>query len=157
MGMIIDIRKYSLDQPLSSIHEAAKIKKGLFKKAKDNYWPYLEDNMSQISCELNTFIIADFLTYLDQVKNFKTVLESDSNRLSQSRGTGVVLFNNEDSEEIRKIISEPNFDIDLLKYAEELNGEYFDYSEIEMKENVSEFLKAISEANAEYGVLVNIG
>ena len=157
MGMLIDIRKYNTENGISQIYESAKVKKSLFKKAKDNYWNYLNENTTSIDNELKTYIIADFFAFLAMKKNFSFALESESNDLSNIRGTGVILVTENDSNEIIQITEESGFETDLLNYAKELNGEFFDYTPEELKRNISAFNQSLKETNSRVNLIINIG
>ncbi len=157
MSMIVDIRKYSLDNILSHLIESSVIKKKWFGKSTDNYWNYLDANSTKIDAELNSHIIADLLAYLDQEKKLKLGFENDSNTLSVNRGTGVLLIHPTEIAIITSIISEPKFMESFETYAKELNGEFFDYSKSEIVHNINEFKNAISTDDQNSCIILNIG
>lgn len=155
--MIVDIRKFSKNETLFEFQEAAKVSRNWYGKIKDNYWDFLDKKTILIDVELNFHIIVDFLTYLDQEKDQQMVLEADSNKLSELRGSGILIMDKKDVEDIVKIVSEVNFNIEFEQYSKDMDGELYDFTPDALKENVSEFIKAIKNADNEYFIIINLG
>lgn len=157
MSMIVDIRKYSLDNILVHLIEASVVKKKWFRKSIDRYWDYLDANSTQIHSELNSHIIVDLLAYLSEEKKIKFGFEADSNQISINRGTGVLILHPTDIEKMKSTFSDANFTESFEQYAKELNGEFFDYSMTEIDGTIKEFLAAISFEEPNVCLILNIG
>ena len=157
MALIVDVRKYNIDNIINDLVDSSKIKKNWFGKVTDRYWDYLEQTSKNLKTDLNAHVIADFFVYLVDHLKFKEVMNSYSKTLSDNRGAFIMILIADDMEFIINKISTADFISDFEKFCKELNGEFYDYSSDLLHENIKKLKSAFDEIDENNGLIINIG
>lgn len=157
MGLIVDIRKYNIDNIINDLVGASKIKKNWLGKLTDTYWDYLEQTTQEIKTGLNAHVTADFFVYLVDNLKFKEVLSSYSKTLSDNRNSFVIILLEDDIEFITNRISSLDFVSDFENFCKELNGEYYDYNSVLLNDNISKLKSAFDTVDKNSGLIINVG
>jgi hypothetical protein len=157
MGLLVDIRKYNLDNIINDLIDSSKIKKQWWGKRIDSYWSYLEQNSSTINSDLNAHIISDLFVYFIDKLSFKEILNKYSKTLSENRNTFVILLIIDDKEVLLDFVTRQSFDSDFEMFCKELNGEYYKYDIDGIAKNLQNFKSLLGEIDHNNGLIINIG
>jgi hypothetical protein len=157
MGLLVDIRKYNIDNVINDLVDASKIKKNWFGKTTDKYWDYLTETTKSIKIDLHSHIVSDFFVFLIDSKKFKELLSSYTKALSENRNSFVTLIISDDKEFILNEINKPDFVSDFERYCKDLNGEYYEYNFDQLTENVQAIRSVLDEVDDNSGLIINIG
>ena len=157
MGLIVDIRKYNIDNLINDLIDASKINKNWLGKVTDKYWDYLERTTNDLKTDLNAHVIADFFVYLVNNLKFKEGLNKYSKALSDNRNSFVMILLAGDMEFILNKINSENFISDFESFCINLNGEYYDYNQDLLNENINNLTLAFDEVDKNNGLIINIG
>lgn len=157
MGLVIDIRKFDIDNLINDLVDASKIKRNWLGKVTDIYWDYLGKATKEIKTDLNAYIIADFFIYLVDKIEFKETLSRYSKTLSDNRNQFVIILLADDKELIKTKICNSDFISDFEIFCKDLNGGYYDYSRDLLNENIEKLKLALDQINEDNGLIINIG
>ena len=155
MGLLIDIRKYNMDNFMNDLINSSKIKKNWYGKRIDNYWSYIEENMIQVNLELNANIISDLFIYFIDKLNFKELLSEYSKILSDNRSCFVIKLIIDDKIFLLDKINSASFIENFEEFCKELNGEYYNYDLNMIKGNINKFKIALEQIDEDNGLLIN--
>ena len=157
MGLLVDIRKYNIDNVINDLVDASKIKKNWFGKTTDKYWDYLTETTRSIKTDLNSHIVSDFFVFLIDSKQFKEILGNYTKTLSENRNLFVTLIISDDKEFILNEIDRPDFVSEFEKFCKDLNGEYYEYNFDLLTENVQGIRSVLDEVDDNNGLIINVG
>lgn len=156
MGLIVDIRKYNIDNIINDLVDASKIKKNWLGKTTDKYWDYLEQTTTYLKTDLNAHLIADFFVYLIDNLKFKEALNNYSKTLSDNRKAFVIILLADDKEFILEKLNNSNFISDFERFCKGLNGEYYDYNTDMLTNNISELRSTFDQVDDNNGLIINM-
>ena len=156
MGLLVDVRTYRLDNLMKRLVEASEIKKKWFRKT-DNYWRYLETASTYVPVDLSVHLMADLFSYIQDKLNYRESLHQYSDRISGNRNSFVILLVANDRDYLLQVIATPYFYSNFKTYVTELNGEYYNYTSIEIEETIEGFITLLSLIDENVGLIINIG
>jgi hypothetical protein len=157
MGLLVDIRKYNLDNIINDLIDSSKIKKKWWGKRIDSFPDYLRQNSVAINIDFNAHIISDLFAYFIDKLSFKEILNKYSKILSENRSAFVILLIINDKEFLLEILTRPSFVIDFELFCKDLNGEYYEYDINTITDNLQYFKSLLGEIDHNYGLIINIG
>jgi hypothetical protein len=157
MGMLVDVRKLSMDHFLNEVVDAAKIKTKWWGKKIDNYWLYLDDNIEKITLDIDPYIMSDFFVYMFEDFSFKEKLTEYSEKISAIRKHFVTILIIDDKDILINALSENAFLASFKIFLKELNGEFYNYQDCEIEKTTNGLKKALNLIDDKYGLLINIG
>jgi len=156
MSLIVDIRKYHLDNLMNDLVNSSQVKKNWWGKKTDTYWEFLKNNFDSIEADLNAHLIADFFVYIIDELKYKEVLSEYTSVIANNRNSFVTLLLPEDRDFLLNVISEEAFFQTFEGFAKKLNGEYYEYNESTLKENFRNLQIVLREITNDHGVLINM-
>ncbi|MCB0380122.1 MAG: hypothetical protein KDD24_02620 [Flavobacteriales bacterium] len=156
MGLIVDIRKYNIDNIINELVEASKTKVNWLGKVTDKYMDYLEETTKYLKTDLNAHIIADFFVYLVDNLKFKEGLNNYSKTLSINRNSFVIILLEDDIESILNKINKSDFISDFENFCKELNGEYYNYNTDLLNETIRKLKSIFDEIDENNGLIINV-
>ena len=156
MRLLVDVRKYHLDNLINDLVDSSKIKKGWFKTT-DNYWNYLDTVSNRLPVDLNSHIVADLFVYIHEELKYQEVLHQYTSEISKNRNAFVILLTPQDRELLLKLLLQSSFYLDFKDYALKLNGEYYNYTETEIKETIEKLISLLNVIDEDNGLIVNVG
>jgi hypothetical protein len=156
MGLLVDVRKYHIDNLLNDLVNASKIKKGWFKTT-DNYWSYLDTVSTSLPVDLNSHIVADLFVYIQEELKYQEVLHQYSSTVSKNRNAFVTLVTPQDRDFLTQLLLQPSFYLNFKDYALKLNGEYYNYTDSDIKETIEKFVALLNVIDKDNGLIVNVG
>lgn len=157
MGLLVDIRKYPADNVLNHLVDSSKVKKTWWGKTTDNYWKYLDENSEAVDNDLNSHLIADLFVYFLNDLNFKEILNSYTKTISDNRNCFVTLLTIDDKDFILNVLNQSDFLNKFESYCKKLNGEFYDYDNKLITQNIETFKIILSKIDNDFGLLITIG
>ncbi|MCA6380953.1 MAG: hypothetical protein IM613_05620 [Cytophagales bacterium] len=157
MGLLVDIRKYNIDNIINDLVDASKIKKNWLGKVTDKYWDYLEQTTTDLKTDLNAHLIADLFVYFVDNLKFKEVLNNYSKALSDNRNAFVIILLADDIELILEKLNNSNFISDFERFCKDLNGAYYDYNVDMLTKNISDLKSTFDQVDDNNGLIINVG
>lgn len=157
MAQLVDIRKFTSETSFNELVEASKITKNWWGKKTDNYWPYLSNTAKLIELDLNTNIIIDLFAYIIDDLGYKESHSDYSEELFNNRGSFTSIISFSDKENLLEKLNLYSFFSSFKSYAQELNAEFYDYTDEEIKDNLQKFRVLLTELNSGDFLLISIG
>jgi len=157
MGLVVNIRKYNINNIINNLIDASKIKKNWLGKVTDKYWDYLEQTTKDLKTDLNAYIITDFFVYLVEKLKFQEGLHIYSKTPSDNRNSFVMILLADDTKFIINKINNSNFISDFESFCKELNGEFYNYNSDLFNENIRKLKSAFNEIDENNGLIINVG
>ena len=155
MGLLVDVRKYHLDNLINDLVNASKLKKGWFKTT-DNYWSYLDTVSTSLLVDLNSHIVADLFVYIQDELKYQEALHQYSSEISKNRNCFVTLVTPRDRDLLLQSLLQPSFYLNFKEFALKLNGEYYNYTETDIKETIEKFVALLNLIDEDNGLIVNV-
>lgn len=157
MSQLVDIRKFRSETSFDELIAASKITKNWWGKKTDNYWSYLSNTTTSIELDLNTNLIIDLFAYIIDDLGYKESHSDYSEQLFNNRGAFTSIISFSDKENLLDKLNQDTFFSSFKSYAQELNAEFYDYTDEEIKDNLQKFRVLLTELNRDDFLLISIG